>query len=389
MYRGSVKNIRLDREPKAKTPGRYVFEFTDDYSVFDYGKMPDRLQGKGCAIAMMSAYLFEKLSEPGSWKRLFQKSKVWSRVGGKSMRDHLKRSTAGKDLLVRGLQTHYLGLLDSRGRPRRFDQLQGPANKMLVKAVPVISPGFVSIDSQTVWDYSRFHPGLSQFLIPLENIFRFGVPRGSSLLDRLKKNSAYAEQIGLNDIPREGEWLTRPVLEFSSKLEPMDRMLSLEAALNFSGLDGPAFLHLRDMSLLVAVFLFDLFKEKGLDLWDGKFEFVKVANEILLADSITPDELRITYQDTQLSKEPLRQYYKNHDAAFTASVKAIKKKGPSAKAFRKEVYNHLGRHPQKLNPEFRRVMEQMYQALAGRITGSALFSGSMDIDKVVHYLQGC
>ena len=47
VYKGSVKNIRMIQEPKKRSPGRYAFEFTDDYSVFDYGKMPDRIRGKG------------------------------------------------------------------------------------------------------------------------------------------------------------------------------------------------------------------------------------------------------------------------------------------------------------------------------------------------------
>ena len=51
VYRGSVKNIRLVREPRKRRPGRFLFEFTDDYSVFDYGKMPDTIRGKGLIVA--------------------------------------------------------------------------------------------------------------------------------------------------------------------------------------------------------------------------------------------------------------------------------------------------------------------------------------------------
>ena len=388
IYRGSVKNIRMVRKPQRKTPGQYVFEFTDDYSVFDYGKMPDPLRGKGCAIAMMSAYLFEDLANPLSWKRLFRKTDIWKKLGGAEVWNRLRRSPARKMLSTRGLRSHYVGLLDHKGKCRSFDQLNEPTNKLLVKAVPVLSPMPVSMEEQVFWDYNAFHPGLPQFLIPLENIFRFGVPRGSSLLDRLKRNPAYGNQIGLSRVPREGEWLPRPVLEFFSKLEPLDRHLSLETALNFSGLDGKGFCVLRDTSLLVAVFLYDLFLARGLDLWDGKFEFVKVNDEILLADSITPDKLRITSKGTQLSKEPLRQYYKNNDPDFLQAMKTIKGKGlASGHAIRREVKKHLKRSPKKLNNEFRKIMEQMYQSLTYRITGSGLFSDAMDLDSVVHFLQ--
>jgi len=388
LYRGSVKNIRVVTQPRRSAPGRYLFEFTDDYSVFDYGKMPDAIRGKGCAIAMMSAYLFERLEQPQAWKRLFRRSEGWEHLGGSELRDRLRRSTAGKNVVARGLRTHYLGLLDSRGRCRSLDRLEAPSSRLLVKAVPVISPSPVSVDGQTVWDYTPFTPGLPQYLIPLENVFRFGVPRGSSLLERLKKNPAYGRQIGLDGLPREGEWLSRPVLEFFSKLEPMDRHLSLEAAMNFSGLGGDSFPVLRDLSLLVAVFLYDLFRSRGLDLWDGKFEFIKVGDEMLLADSITPDELRITCEGTQLSKEPLRQYYKQADPAFLKAMNDIKEEGlPSNRAIRTQVKQRLNRPPGKLDPSFRKIVEQMYQALTFRITGLSFFTGAMDLDSVVGRLK--
>lgn len=387
VYRGSVKNIRLVQKPRGKNPGRYIFEFTDDYSVFDYGKMPDTIRGKGYAIAMMTAFLFEELSRPSSWKSLFRDSAVWDRLGGVQIRDRLRRSVAGKKLVVQGLQTHYLGLLDANGRCRSFAELREPSRRILVKAVPIVAPRPVSMDSRVIWDYNALHPEMPLFLVPLENIFRFGVPKGSSLLDRVRKDSDYTRQIGLKTAPKEGEWLARPVLEFSSKLEPMDRYLSLETALNFSGLGGEKFFELSDLSLLVSVFLFSLFVHQGLDLWDGKFEFVKVNDELLLADSITPDELRITCKGTQLSKEPLRQYYKKKDPAFLRAMKEIKEDGPSSHAVQKELKARLGRPPKKLDREFRTVVEQMYRSLTYRITGSELFSGSMDLDSVVRYLQ--
>jgi len=194
VYRGSVKNIFLARKPQRKIPGRYIFEFTDDYSVFDYGKMPDPLRGKGCAIAMMTAYLFEELARPQAWKRLFRDTAIWDRMGGRPVRDRLRRSPAGKKVTTHGLQTHYLGLLDEKGRCRSFQQIKEPTRKLLVHAVPVLSPRPVSIDGKVVWDYSEIHPGIPMFLVPLENVFRFGVPKGSSLLDRVRKDPGYANR---------------------------------------------------------------------------------------------------------------------------------------------------------------------------------------------------
>jgi len=387
VYKGSVKNIRMIQEPKKRSPGRYAFEFTDDYSVFDYGKMPDRIRGKGSAIAMMSAYLFEAMEDPSAWKALFRRGRVWERAGGEQVRDRLRRSAAGRRLTSQGLATHYLGLLDENGKCVRFDKLRGPSNKLLVRAVPVVPPTQVSIDGKVVWDYSVFHPARPQFLIPLENVFRFGVPKGSSLLERLRKQPGYGQEIGLESIPKEGEWLPRPVLEFFSKLEPMDRHFRLEEALNFCGLTGDQFRELADMSLLIAIFLCDLFLEKGLELWDGKFEFVKTKTDILLADSITPDELRITFKGTQLSKEPLRQYYKREDPRFHEAMEEIKAEGPASGSIRKQLKARLGRGPKKVDADFLKIAEQMYLSLTHRVTESPLFADAMALDAVVDYLD--
>jgi len=384
LYRGSVKNIRVVTPPRKASPGRYLFEFTDDYSVFDYGKMPDVIRGKGCAIAMLSAYLFEQLEQAAAWKRLFRRREAWQGTGGGELRERLRRSPAGRNVVARGLRTHYLGLVDEQGRCRTLDGLEAPAHRLLVKAVPVIAPRPIPLEGRLIWDYSPFSPGVAQYLIPLENVFRFGVPQGSSLLDRLSKNPAYGKQIGLDIHPKEGEWLSRPVLEFFSKLEPMDRHLSPETALNFSGLTGEAFSVLRDLSLLVAVFLRDLFRSRGMDLWDGKFEFIKVRDEILLADSITPDELRLTRGGVPLSKEPLRQYYRRRDPEFVRVLGEIKEEGTASHgSIRNEVRRRLGRPPVRLDPAFRKSVERMYQALTSCITGSRFVGGSMDLEAVV------
>lgn len=59
---GSVKNLRVIREPAGTEEGEGIFEFTDDFSVFDYGKMPDTIPGKGEALCRMASYNFGRLA---------------------------------------------------------------------------------------------------------------------------------------------------------------------------------------------------------------------------------------------------------------------------------------------------------------------------------------
>jgi len=140
------------------------------------------------------------------------------------------------------------------------------------------------------------HPSFPEYkskfkFVPLEVIFRLGVPEGSSLLKRrpdLKPNT----------------FLDECLVEFSTKLESKDRMIDdLEAA----EIAGSAKLieQLRNTTLKCAKALQSEFKKIGLVLWDGKLEFGydSEKDQVLLVDAITPDELRITLPG--LNKVPL------------------------------------------------------------------------------------
>lgn len=59
---GSVKNLRVVVEPQGDAEGEGMFEFTDDFSVFDYGKMPDTIPCKGEALCRMASYNFGRLA---------------------------------------------------------------------------------------------------------------------------------------------------------------------------------------------------------------------------------------------------------------------------------------------------------------------------------------
>src|SRR6056297_3236021 len=57
----SVKNFQVEEPASRDRLGRGRFEFTDDYSVFDWGQMPDRIPEKGAALCTMGAANFELL----------------------------------------------------------------------------------------------------------------------------------------------------------------------------------------------------------------------------------------------------------------------------------------------------------------------------------------
>ena len=372
IYRGSVKNLYQVQEAKGDSSGIYLFEFTDDYSVFDYGKMPDALEGKGAALTLMSANVFERLEDPIQWQEL-ERSPVWEKIEDQAAQQQLLNSETFSLFKKEGLRTHYRGVRDSAGNLVKTAELKEPTSLMEVSSVRIIRPKRRKEGGKVSWDYSAFTQGLKNYLVPLENVFRFGLPQGSSLLERFAADPNYAATLGLKGPAPEGSWLPRPVMEFSTKLEPGDRYMMPEEALAISGLANGEFQSLQDRTFLIAMFLMNLFSKVGVDLWDGKVEFVKT-DQLVMGDSVTPDELRLLKEGVQISKEPLRQYYKRSQPDFVKKAGQAKK---IASDTNREIAQVLKEDfdcvPKPLQKEFKETFTNMYVALTQELTGLNLF----------------
>jgi len=386
IYVGSVKNLRQKKRPTKNRPGILLFEFTDDFSIFDYGKMPDQIPGKGAATAISTAYFFECVSSAEAWRR-FAGSDIWRVVKDKALRDELFASPVLKKLVKGGMPTHYRGIVNRHGKTVKLDRLREPSNVIEVDAVRILRPEPMPFGGARVWNYNRFTPNMQNYLIPLECVFRFGLPTGSSLLSRLKSIPDYHAQLGLSQKPKDGEMLPRPIVELFSKLEPADRHLPYEWALNASGLSNEDFVTVYHYTLLLALFLRREFEKAKVTLWDGKFEFVN-KGQIALGDAITADELRLTMRGVQLSKEPVRQYYRKHEPKFVAAMNEAKK--IAAKVDRELsdlVNNELKSPPPPMDKDFLAAVVDMYIGLTEAVCGSGLFGEVPSLTRVMKVFE--
>jgi len=62
---GSVKDLKILKTPSRNETGVGRFIFSDRYSVFDWGEMPDHIPNKGKSLCISAAYFFEKLENIG------------------------------------------------------------------------------------------------------------------------------------------------------------------------------------------------------------------------------------------------------------------------------------------------------------------------------------
>ncbi|MEM0449170.1 MAG: phosphoribosylaminoimidazolesuccinocarboxamide synthase [Methanomassiliicoccales archaeon] len=242
------------------------FVFTDKISVFDK-IIPSEIPYKGETLCRTAAFWFQVLRKAG-------------------------------------IRTHFKELV--------------PPNRMRVQKVDVIA------------DYSKLNCSRANYLIPLEFISRHYV--AGSLYDRVKAKEISAEELGF---PRHhevkyGEKLPRTFYEVTTKLEKMDRLLSMEEAVRISGMTMEEYYRSIELIEKIDKLIASEVEERMLIHVDGKKELAfDDKRRLMVVDTFgTADEDRWWDEDeyikgncVELSKETVRQYYRSigyYDELYSA-----------------------------------------------------------------------
>lgn len=107
----------------------------------------------------------------------------------------------------------------------------------------------------------------------------------------------------------------------------------------------------------------------------------------MLVDSVGPDELRLTHDGVQISKEILRQFYA--DGPWHAAIGRAKKiaAGKPEIDWRSLCANDMAQRPVPLTPEVRKIAENIYPAIANslaRVKGDRPpFPAAWDLSQLV------
>jgi phosphoribosylaminoimidazole-succinocarboxamide synthase len=322
----SVKQFRVETAATPEALGRGAFVFTDDYSVFDWGKMPDAIPNKGASLCAMGAANFERLEAVG-------------------------------------VPTHYRGVVTG-GKVASLDEAASPPREMAIDLTRVPDLPHEGRD----YDYDAFHEAAGDnYLIPLEIVFRNTVPVGSSLRGRADPAEF---DLAYDDWPAEPVDLPEPVVEFSTKFEESDRYLSRAEA---GGIAGTADVdELERVADRVNEFVTAMAAAAGLEHEDGKIECLYYDGAVRVADVVgTFDENRFSYDGQQLSKEVIRQYHKRTQPEWVEAVEAAK-----AAAEEQDVADWrtlCERDPEPLSDRVVDAVRDMYAAGANAYIGRELF----------------
>ncbi len=344
---GSVKRLDVISRPTNTSMGHGIFRFSDDFSVFDYGKMPDQIPSKGSALAMLAGVMFERLS--------FEHPEIAS---------------------------HYIGMVDANGCCKNSIDLPYPSNIMEVKLVNVIRPKFACGE----YHYpSTLGNGTQNRLLPLELIYRNSIPAGSSVFKRLSSGKLSFSDLGLTEVPQAGQVLPQPFFELTTKLESTDRPLSWTEAQQISNLTDDQIIEVRQILVKVNQLITSASTEIGLCNEDGKIELaISSDKQIMVVDVFgTPDECRFTYHGIELSKEILRDYYRHtpwYDVVNKAKETAKTEGVPDWKQF-------CNQEPPHLPPALIRVTSDTYKGITNGFAHRDIFPNTPCLDQTLDTYQ--
>jgi phosphoribosylaminoimidazole-succinocarboxamide synthase len=345
---GSVKDLQVIKKPTQRVTGIGRFLFSDRYSVFDWGEMPDHIDGKGAALCLMGAHCFEQLAK-------------------------------------KGVNTHYRGLVDEKGVAVKFNALNLPSNIMEVSLVNVYKPKTSVAGGKIMHDYSAYRSELKNCLIPLEIIYRNGLPEGSSVFKRLEQAKTTFKDLGLDHYPQPGEQLFKPIFDVSTKLEETDRYVTWQEAQKIAGLTDQELADVKAILLKADETITEVAGKAGLKNEDGKIELAfDDQRKLMVVDVVgTLDECRFTYEGVHVSKEIARQFYKK-----TSWYKDLEQAKKDSEAKGIQDWKSLCKsQPPKLDPKLKTIISEMYKAAANELSGKKMFAVPRLADIIKDYKE--
>jgi phosphoribosylaminoimidazole-succinocarboxamide synthase len=262
--------------------------------------------------------------------------------------------------------------------------LDEPSHIMEVDVVNVFKPQSYSSDYGGLrYDYAVYTPELSNFLVPLEIIYRNGLPEGSSVFKRLAAGDLQPEDLGLDHYPLPGEELKAPVFDLSTKLEKGDRYITWLEAKEIASLSDDEEKKIKDVLLKVDTLITKVSLKAKLKNEDGKIELAfDSARQPMVVDVIgTLDECRFTYEGLHVSKEIARQFYKK-----TKWYKDIEEAKEEARKKGVEDWKTLCKsQPERLVPDLKNIIRNMYTSTANEFMGSKIFDSPKLADVMKQY----
>lgn len=371
---GSVKSLHVKLQPSRTQSGIGDFDYSDDYSILDWGRMPDDIPGKGLALCMMGAHFFESLES-------------------------------------RGIRSHYRGVRNpDNGEVVRLSELPdySPTRKMKIDILNVLKPVlYIGADAQrfldehpdtnnlavlgegeslTVYDYTSYQDSPTNVVIPAEIIYREELPKGSSVFKRLARGTLTREEMDLDHDPQVGERLKPPFIDVSTKYEKQDRYPGWTEISRLAGLNNRELISVKENCKIACQIMKEEAEKVELRSQDGKIELgFDSTGRLIFVDVLgTPDESKYAFvvggREFNPNKEIIRDYYRLTQPDWVEEIEKAKREHPG------DWKRYVTRSPNPLPTDIRRAVGNVYVALANRFTGREFFTKVPELGKSMEFL---
>ena len=339
-YDGSVQKLySVNNDPDS-----LVSETSMGGSVFDVGTI-FAIKGSDTVRAGFRHLVYRSLMDVNEWADMESYIKThWGE-------DYFQNTPIIKEILEKvkstGLKTHHKGMIG--GDDEKLYASSFPSelsNLTMIKKYNILKPEPVNFMSAHLYDYEKYY-GNDQFVIPLEQIVRFGVTSGSSILRKYKALSdsgkkAYLRELGVANELVPWETFDAPLIDLTTKYEPEDRNISRQEALLISGIGGELFTDSLARAILASFMVHRIFNRMGLNLWDLKWEIARDGQDLVFVDTLDTDSVRATLTSkvkghnyiVNFNKQSMRDYYiLIHDDWYEAVNKTKKEAAQTGENF--------------------------------------------------------
>ena len=391
--RGSVQDL---------TPVQYegvncfVARMTDGGSLFDYGRF-FYIPGSGELRTAVRHDIFVGLGRPETWQGMSLDD--LRDCYDEPVAQYLLDSAVLERFRQRGVRTHHIGLIDTSVSPARVitgERGDVMSDMSLVERFAVVKP------TQTAegYNYDEYFAALEQgqpIVFGVENIFRLGIPGGSSLLQRYEKllqadigpkerASRVAELLEPYGVSSLRPWMRLPCAtpDYTTKYQAYDDQLSSDQAARLFGGQFVAD-HVKDVLALCTAYAHKYFKHMGLELWDLKWEVATDGYQIVVVDTVDPDGVRVTAEvrisagkkvHVHFNKQAVRDYYRILHPEWIAALGDAKRRSDVEGRDWHDIYDEgvsLGEYlaVPELEPEFAEIQRRKNAYISQGVDDSA------------------
>jgi phosphoribosylaminoimidazole-succinocarboxamide synthase len=337
----------ITRSPTRNVRGKpghapYILEFSDRYSVYEWGEMPDEIQGKAEGLAFLGWFFFDYLARPDVWQdeALFPAAADRGQLA---------------DLREKGLPHHMIGLAGGDLRPLTLDrEILSPSKFLLLK--PLAYPR--SEDEKGRVGDARVLPVLARFEFSRDTRQMPGV----------------------------------------TLLESCDTQLvvkTVEDAARDCGLTASDMTRMAKLAELVALRLRATFAAIGVELTSGKLQFAAADGSatpaFMLVDALGPDTLMLEVNGVRISQDVLCQSYRGTNWLMAVEKAKAMAAERQERDWKRICTEELKSQPPLLSPIVKEKASMVYKSLAKalcqRYHGRPVFATAWDIPQLAEKLK--